>query len=87
MVEALQQSFLATEHDVGDDGRHYWGLCSGRSWSRLLSGLAFGDGAHRQHRAGTAAWRQATGLRRLPAARTDTQLDLGPQRAPRSIAL
>ena len=39
MVEALQQCFPATEHYVGDDGRHYWRLPS-RAIAMLLSPCA-----------------------------------------------
>jgi predicted DNA-binding transcriptional regulator YafY len=36
MIEALQQSFPATEHYVGEDGRHYWRLPS-RAIAPLLT--------------------------------------------------
>jgi predicted DNA-binding transcriptional regulator YafY len=36
MIEALQQCFPATEHYVGDDGRHYWRLPS-RAIAPLLT--------------------------------------------------
>jgi len=39
MIEALQQCFPATEHYVGDDGRHYWRLPS-RAIAALLTPTA-----------------------------------------------